>query len=54
MSIKHTVTTDLDGKPIDSSNIGKHKNQLSIHEIEYIHEKRYEIEDVLKSNPFFD
>jgi len=47
-------SSDLDGKPIDGSNIGKHKEQLSIHEIEYINEKRYEIEDVLKNNVFFD
>ena len=47
-------SSDLDGKPIDSSNIGKHKNQLSTHEIEYIDERRYEIEEILKVNPFFD
>jgi hypothetical protein len=48
------LVSELYGKPIDSNNIGKYKENLSIHEIEYINERKDEINDILKQDVFYN
>lgn len=47
-------SSELDGKPIDPKNIGKHKEDLSMHEIEYVDDHKEMINEMLMDNVFFE